>query len=30
VFYVTFERDGSGDPQFWAVVDLTEEVNLSF
>jgi hypothetical protein len=27
VFYVTFERDGSGDPQFWAVVDLTEEVD---
>jgi hypothetical protein len=27
VFYVTFERDGSGDPQYYAVVDLTEEVD---
>ncbi len=27
VFYVTFEREGSGDPQYWAVVDLTEELD---
>ena len=27
VFYVTFEQDGTGDPQYWAVVDLTEEVD---
>lgn len=27
VFYVTFERDGSGDPLYWAAVDLTEEVD---
>jgi hypothetical protein len=27
VFYVTFSQQGSGDPQYWAVVDLTEEVD---
>lgn len=27
VFYITFEQDGSGDPQYWAVVDLTEEAD---
>lgn len=27
VFYVTFERDGSGNPEYWAAVDLTEEVD---
>jgi hypothetical protein len=27
VFYVTFSEPGSGDPQYWAVVDLTEEVD---
>jgi hypothetical protein len=27
VFYVTFEKEGSGDPQYYAVVDLTEEVD---
>lgn len=27
VFYITFEQDGSGDPQYYAVVDLTEEVD---
>ena len=27
VFYVTFEQDGSGDPQYYAVVDLTEEID---
>ena len=27
VLYVTFEQEGSGDPQYWAVVDLTEEVD---
>lgn len=27
VFHVTFSHPGSGDPQYWAVVDLTEEVD---
>jgi len=27
VFYVTFSQPDSGDPQYWAVVDLTEEVD---
>ncbi|RPH81542.1 MAG: hypothetical protein EHM80_02035 [Nitrospiraceae bacterium] len=27
VFYVTFERDGSGAPQYWAVVDLAQEAD---
>ncbi len=27
VFYVTFEQEGTGDPQYWAVVDLTEEID---
>lgn len=27
VFYVTFSQPGSGYPQYWAVVDLTEEVD---
>ena len=27
VFYVTFEQDGSGAPQYYAVVDLTEEAD---
>jgi hypothetical protein len=27
VFYVTFSEPGSGNPQYWAVVDLTEELD---
>lgn len=27
VFYVTFSQQDSGDPQYWAVVDLTEKVD---
>lgn len=27
VFYVTFARDESGTPEYWAAVDLTEEVD---
>ena len=27
VFHVTFSQPGSGDPQYWAFVDLTEEVD---